>query len=129
MIARCHKPTNKRFKDYGAKGIKVCTRWRESFVAFLSDMGECPEGMQIDRLDNRRGYEPDNCHWTTAKENMANRSNTRIWTAGGVEYLSASDAAMAFGVSDQTMRAWCLGRTAEGRYYPPKPGFSARPKC
>lgn len=125
MIVRCHKPSNKRFKDYGAKGVVVCERWRASFADFLADMGPCPDGMQIDREDNTKGYEPGNCKWATPKQNMANRSVTRKWVIDGQSFLSAADAAKEFEVSTSTIQAWCKGRTADGRYYPPRPGCSA----
>ena len=126
MIARCHKPANKRFCDYGAKGIVVCDRWRESFRHFLADMGKCPPGHQIDRIDNAKGYSPENCRWVTPKENMANRSISKIWIVFGCEYRSITDAAKAHFVSANTIRAWCIGRIAEGRYYAPKSGCGAR---
>lgn len=121
MRARCHNPNNKRYADYGGSGILVCDRWRNSFVAFLADMGEQPAGMQIDRIDNSLGYEPGNCRWVTPKQNMANRSITRIYSVKGEEFLSAGDAAKRFCVSANTISAWCKGRTAAGRWYPPKP--------
>lgn len=126
MIARCHKPTNKRYCDYGAKGITVCDRWRESFRNFLADMGECPLGYQIDRINNKAGYSPENCRWVSPKENMANRSITKVWVVFGREFKSTTDAAKEFAVSAQTIRAWCMGRLAEGRFYAPKSGCSVR---
>lgn len=70
---RCHSPQNKRFSQYGGRGIFVCDRWRESFEAFFADMGECPPGLTLERLDNDRGYEPGNCVWATKKEQTRNR--------------------------------------------------------
>ncbi|MGP8291773.1 hypothetical protein ACT3OH_16025 [Vreelandella zhanjiangensis] len=126
MMKRCHDPGNKRYSDYGGKGIVVCARWQESFEHFLEDMGKCPPGMQIDRRDNRLGYSPDNCRWATPKKNMANRSCTRVWVINGKEYLSAADAATDQGVNQSTIRARCLGRMAGGKWYEPKPGYSWR---
>lgn len=126
MMARCYKPHNKRYCDYGAKGIIVCERWRESFQNFLDDMGVCPAGFQIDRIDNAKSYSPENCRWVSPKENMANRSISKIWTVFGREYMSTTDAAKEHSVSVHTIRAWCAGRVAEGRYYAPKPGCSVR---
>ncbi len=117
MIARCHKKTNKRYKDYGAKGLTVCDRWRGSFTNFLSDMGPCPDGLTIDRTDNRKGYSPDNCKWVTRAENQQNRNNAIIWVVNGKRYNRMQSAADDLGVSTGAIGAWCKGRVAEGRYY------------
>jgi len=82
MRHRCLRPSNPRFADYGGRGITVCERW-SSFAAFLSDMGERPNGMQIDRIDNDGNYEPSNCRWATAKEQTRNRRNNRLLTIDG----------------------------------------------
>jgi hypothetical protein len=124
MIARCHKPTNKRYADYGGAGITVCERWRKSFVNFLNDMGECPHGFTIDRKDNNLGYFKENCRWVSREKNQGNRSNSIIWNVFGVDYSSARQAAEVHGVSGHTIMAWCRGRASEGRYYPPKEGCS-----
>lgn len=76
MKARCHNPKSESYYKYGARGIYVCDRWRYSFPAFLADMGERPEGLEIDRIDNDAGYYRDNCRWTTRKQNARNKRNT-----------------------------------------------------
>lgn len=65
-------------------GVTVCDRWRESFEAFVEDMGLRPEGKSIDRIDNDRGYEPGNCRWATPEEQATNRRRTRFWEHEGV---------------------------------------------
>lgn len=76
MKARCDNPNAPFYKRYGGRGIKVCERWSK-FENFIEDMGERPEGMTIDRINNDGNYEPSNCRWVTHKENCNNRSNKR----------------------------------------------------
>lgn len=74
MIQRCTNSQNKRYQDYGGRGIKVCKRWRK-FENFLKDMGEVPEGYSIDRINNNKGYKKSNCRWTTSRINNRNKRN------------------------------------------------------
>lgn len=85
MNQRCGNPNNVGYRLYGGRGIRVCDRWRESFAAFLEDMGERPSlGHSLDRIDVNGNYEPENCRWATRIEQMRNkRTNARI-TIGGV---------------------------------------------
>lgn len=69
---RCLNPENIQYKDYGGRGITVSDEWLD-FKNFYSDMGECPEGYQIDRINNNRGYCKENCRWTTRTINSRNR--------------------------------------------------------
>lgn len=77
MVRRCHDPRSTSYRDYGARGISVCPRWRASIEAFISDMGPRPSKKhEIDRINNDRGYEPGNCRWTTRLIQSRNKRDT-----------------------------------------------------
>lgn len=83
MVARCSRPTHKRWGDYGGRGIGVCDTWKRSFEAFSIDMGLRPPGHSIERIDNTRGYEPGNCAWVTRVAQANNKRNNRLITHDG----------------------------------------------
>jgi hypothetical protein len=86
-IQRCHNPNNSSFPVYGARGISVCDKWRNSFAAFLADMGERPTGATLDRWPDGKGnYEPGNCRWATKREQTLNRSNVYTVMWGGTPH-------------------------------------------
>ncbi len=81
MKQRCNNPHSQKFKDYGGRGISVCSRW-DAFENFLADMGLKPSATHsIDRIDNDGNYEPSNCRWTTQDVQVANqrRRETSRW--------------------------------------------------
>jgi len=73
MLRRCNK-NDLDYCYYGARGIKVCKRWKD-FRNFLADMGECPVGLTLDRMDNDGNYKKPNCRWVSRK---VQANNTRI---------------------------------------------------
>lgn len=83
MIARCHNRNNKKFADYGGRGILVCPEWRD-FVNFHRDMCPRPDGLTLDRIDNDGNYGPDNCRWATYSEQNANQRPTLVCRNGHV---------------------------------------------
>ena len=74
MLRRCYNKNVQAYPWYGARGVRVCERWRNSFAAFLEDMGmpDTP-AMQIDRINNDGDYAPNNCRWVTRSSNCLNR--------------------------------------------------------
>jgi hypothetical protein len=94
MLGRCYVTSAGGYERYGAKGITVCDRWRNSFEAFLEDMGEAPPGKTIDRFPNREGnYEPGNCRWATPKQQQNNLTNNLMVECQGqtVTLMEASE--------------------------------------
>jgi hypothetical protein len=76
MKRRCSDVDSKDYKNYGGRGIAVCAEWQSDFSTFLRDMGECPKGSTLERIDNERGYSPDNCVWADKKTQSRNRRYT-----------------------------------------------------
>ena len=81
---RCTNKNDKDFNNYGGRGITVCDRWAD-FKNFVQDMGTRPTKYhQIDRIDNSKGYGPDNCRWATCKANNRNRRDNVVIEIEGV---------------------------------------------
>lgn len=85
---RCQNKKSLSYRYYGARGIKICDRWNESFLAFLHDMSPFPNGMQIDRIDNDGDYCKENCRWVTCAENNRNRRSTKLTREDVIEIRS-----------------------------------------
>lgn len=80
MVARCNRPTHKRYASYGGRGIMVCESWLDDFWAFVRDMGPRPEGSRngrsiwsLERIDNDGNYEPGNVAWGTYVQQANNK--------------------------------------------------------
>lgn len=79
MKNRCYVETSEDYSRYGARGITMCDRWKNSFMAFHIDMGDIPfKGAQLDREDNDGDYTPDNCRWVTRLVNIRNSTVTKL---------------------------------------------------
>jgi len=82
MISRCVNQRNPKFFIYGGRGINVCERWKD-FRNFFDDMGPCPAGMTLERMDNNLGYCPENCQWETRKHQQRNTRRNHVLTVRG----------------------------------------------
>lgn len=101
--SRCYREKDKKYPLYGGRGITMCDRWRNSFAAFLEDMGRKPSPLHsLDRKDSNGLYEPGNCRWATDKEQNNNRSiNRHLMVAG--ERLTVAQAADRTGIPHATI--------------------------
>lgn len=103
MLRRCTNHNDKRYAQYGGRGISVCDRWR-SFENFYADMGDRPsDEHQIDRENNDGNYEPGNCRWATRTQQCRNKSANVMLTIGS-ETLCAAEWAERSGVSHARIR-------------------------
>ena len=111
MKERCCDPKNKRFADYGGRGIKVCDRWLNSFENFLADMGLKPSPEHsIERKNTDGDYEPDNCKWATQIEQANNKRTNHLITANGktqtVRQWERELGCYKRSVSNRILRGW-----------------------
>lgn len=92
MKARCYNKKEKAYKDYGGRGIQICDEWRHDFVSFYNwaIKNGYNEGLEIERIDNDKNYEPNNCIWATALiQNRNKRDNLYLEAFGERKCLSA----------------------------------------
>jgi len=82
-LQRCNNSNDKDFQRYGGRGIRVCDQWHR-FETFLADMGPCPPGHTLHRMDNDKNYEPGNCCWATSKIQGRHRRNNLRGTVRGI---------------------------------------------
>jgi hypothetical protein len=101
MRARCNNPNQHGYARYGGRGITCCERWAV-FDNFLADMGERPEGRELDRINNDGNYEAENCRWATRRQQTLNTSKNRRITYQG-ESLTLAEWARKRGLSVNTL--------------------------
>jgi hypothetical protein len=112
MKQRCSNPKKQSYQNYGGRGVTVCERWND-FANFLADMGARPSGNHsIDRIDNDRGYEPDNCRWATPEQQHRNRRDNVFIEFQGVTRC-ASEWAYLYGLTRSALngrlrRGWSM---------------------
>jgi len=115
MKTRCFNPKAQQYANYGARGITVCAAWRDSFEAFIADMGARPSSKHsLDRIDNERGYEPENCRWATVHQQNNNQRHNRLIEVDGV-VSTVAEAIARLGAHPATIktrinRGWSIDR-------------------
>lgn len=115
MRARCRLQSRKDHARYSALGY--CPEW-ESFETFLADMGERPHGATLDRRDNAKGYDKDNCRWATAQEQARNTRRSKLTLETAIDVAvrrlrgeSCKSIAAIYGISESLPREIVKGRT------------------
>ncbi|MEN6312767.1 MAG: hypothetical protein ABFD25_00810 [Clostridiaceae bacterium] len=107
MKNRCYNPKAKRFNRYGGRGISVCDEWlhrSKEFICWARANGY-NDNLQLDRIDNDKGYSPDNCRWVTVRENSRNRRSNKQMTIDGIT-TCAADWSITLGISQFTIYWW-----------------------
>lgn len=102
MLTRCTNPRAEDFQHYGGRGIAVCERWMR-FENFIEDMGPRPSSSHsVDRIDNDKGYEPENCYWATNEQQHRNR-RVSIWIEHDGLRLTLKEWSKRTGVHYETL--------------------------
>lgn len=111
MMTRCYNEDDVCYDIYGGRGIKVCKRWHQ-FKNFVDDMAPRPDGYQLDRCNNDKGYRPGNCRWVTPKVNANNRSNSPLIIHEGRKWTTrelAEQVGLKVGLlSSKLSRGWSV---------------------
>ena len=128
MKNRCNKPTDSHFHNYGGRGISVCSEWENDFSKF-SDWAIASgytEELTIDRIDNNKGYSPDNCRWVSkAAQNRNKRNSILIEYEGKTQTLS--EWAREKGIHKSTLvYRYHQGKTGNELFHKQNPDYSER---
>lgn len=128
MIHRCTNSRAQTFDYYGGRGISVCERWRESFAAFIEDIGRRPSSTHsLDRIDNDGNYEPGNVRWATPFEQMNNQRRSRQLEIDDVVHPVSAWAQIS-GVEVEVIRSRITrGWSSRDAVFTP-PAVATRPK-
>lgn len=97
MMDRCYNKDNKRYINYGSRGILVCDEWKNDFAKFINDMyPSYKEGLSIDRKDNDLGYSKDNCRWTTNEVQARNKRRLIRTNTSGYRGITFNKSSQKF---------------------------------
>lgn len=115
MISRCYDPASAAYANYGARGIAVCEEWRKSRAAFVSWALQSGHEMDLslDRINNDKGYSPENCRWATISQQLNNQRRNHLVTLDG-QQVTVAQAAAKLGIRQDTL-ARRLERMPEDR--------------
>jgi len=102
--SRCQNPNDKKWPDYGGRGITMCDAWANNPSQFLQDMGPCPLKHTLDRKDVNGNYAPENCRWATSHQQARNRRDNVIVEWQGVQMI-LKDYAALLGLNYKTLHA------------------------
>lgn len=103
MLVRCTNPRNRKYADYGARGIAVHEAWK-TFEGFYADMGGRPTGTTLGRINNDGNYEPGNCRWESAKQQGRNKRNTASFEHDGIT-ATIPEHCERLGINPSTVRS------------------------
>lgn len=122
MRRRCYSAANPSYPRYGGSDITVCDRWlgAHGFQHFVEDMGDRPKGFTLDRIDNKKGYSPDNCRWSSVQEQNRNRKTNIFYTHNGKTRVLI-DWAREYGLRPSLIyRRYQKGLREEKLFAPPR---------
>lgn len=110
MLDRCYRAKNKSYKNYGARGIKVCAAWEKDFTAFHAwALGSgYSDGLTIDRIDNAGDYSPDNCRWVSRTEQNRNKRSNLTYKGKCVAEWAAELGAPASTIYQRVQLGWSI---------------------
>lgn len=99
---RCFNSRSPQYRHYGGRGITMCDRWANDFSGFYQDMGACPPGHSLDRIDVNGNYGPSNCRWAD-QEIQSNNQRRCVYITNNGETLTLAQWARRIGVHYQTI--------------------------
>lgn len=117
---RCFNPNTEHYHRYGGRGVTMCDAWANSYAAFVADMGEKPEGMTLERIDNDGNYELTNVRWSSRKE-QANNRMTNVYVTHLGKTLTLAQWADRYGYKYGLIGSrWKKGVRGDALFAPPR---------